>query len=103
LALAATPRLAQKRLPGTDPPTTASLVLDTADDWLSPDDYAALETLPLDETELPKLEIQQREQVTHLPSHFPLISLSFSCLTCLSYFSHFSLICLSFLSGGAEE
>ena len=85
LALAATPRsprpgsraaarLAQKQqlpAPALEPETeteteteTASLVLDTADDWLSPDEYAKLEVLPLDDTELPKLELQQREQKT---------------------------------------
>jgi hypothetical protein len=61
LALAATPRLAAKKHPESE---LASLVLNKANDWLSPDDYTKLEALPLDETELPKLEIQQREQDT---------------------------------------
>ena len=41
---------------------TAEGVISEASDWLTPEEYSALEAMPLDDSDLPKLEQQQRAQ-----------------------------------------
>ena len=41
---------------------TAKGVISEASDWLAPEEYSALEAMPLDDSDLPKLEQQQRGQ-----------------------------------------